>query len=282
MLESSLIDKLIELALAEDLAEGDITSKLTLDPEQVGKAEILAKENLIFCGGFLIERIIRSYRSNLKVKLNFAEGDAIKQGQIIGELAGRVVDLLSLERTILNFLQHMSGIATHAKRLSEKAAPLVLLDTRKTTPGWRLLEKYAVKVGGAKNHRMSLGDMILIKDNHIDACGGIKATLEKVYRDKPADMPVEIEVRDLKELNQALEFKPNIIMLDNMSYDDMEAAINIVNEKSPATELEVSGGVNIDNFKDLNRIGAKLASMSALSIQAMPVDISMKITKSSG
>ena len=277
MLENPLIDKLIELALEEDLADGDITSKLTLDLEQEGTAEILAKEDMILCGSFLIERIIRSYRSNIKVNLLFDEGAAIKKSTIIGSLSGRVVDLLALERTILNFLQHISGLATHAKRLSEKAAPMILLDTRKTTPGWRVLQKHAVKVGGAKNHRMSLGDMILIKDNHIDACGGIKATLEKVYKDKPADMLVEIEVRDLKELAEALEFKPDIVMLDNMGSEDTLEGIAMCKKESPETQIEISGGVNEERFEELNKLGAPMASMSALTTKAPPVDISMNI-----
>ena len=274
---NKLIDKLIELALLEDLEKGDITSELTLDPTQEGQAELLAKEDMILCGSFLIERITKSYRSNVKVDLLFDEGAAIEKGTVIGSLSGRVVDLLALERTILNFMQHMSSVATHAKRLTKKAAPMVLLDTRKTTPGWRVLQKYAVKVGGAKNHRMSLGDMILIKDNHVDACGGIKATLEKVYKNKPANMPVEIEVRDLKELSEALEFKPDIVMLDNMGSKDTLEGIALCKKESPDTQIEISGGVNEENFEKLNELGAPMASLSALTTKAPPVDISMNI-----
>ncbi|MCB0318854.1 MAG: carboxylating nicotinate-nucleotide diphosphorylase, partial [Bdellovibrionales bacterium] len=214
----------------------------------------------------------------VKSNVLIAEGEKLETGQTIASLKGNVIDLLALERTILNFLQRLSGIATHTAELVKKANPLVLLDTRKTTPGWRILEKYAVKIGGAKNHRMNLGDLILIKDNHIDASGGVKQVLEKVYKDKPPYMPVEIEIRNTDELIQALEFKPDIIMLDNMTYSEIKKSISLCIETSPNTQIEISGGVNEESFEDLRNAGVKLASLSALISKASTVDISMKIS----
>jgi nicotinate-nucleotide pyrophosphorylase (carboxylating) len=209
------------------------------------------------------------------------DGARVADADWLCELHGSTQHLLAIERTVLNFLQRMSGVATYTHSFCEQAKGLHVLDTRKTMPGWRVLDKYATRVGGARNHRTSLGDMVLVKNNHIDAHpGGIRAALAAVLAQKPLYMPWEVEVRDLTELAIALEFKPTIVMLDNFSDILISDAVALVRQNSHQPLIEVSGGVHRERLSSLGALGIDAVSVGALTTQATNVDISMRITKS--
>lgn len=281
MLISPHVDALIQLALEEDLGGGDITSELTIPAAHQSRARILARERLVVCGLMLVERIAKAVDSELEVSLLCNEGDTAKPEEALAEVRGCTRSLLAAERTILNFLQHLCAVATNARTLSKQAQGLTLLDTRKTTPGWRVLEKYAVRVGGAANHRGSLGDMILVKNNHIDANGGdIRATLKKLSK-RPPYMGVEVEVRSLKELSVALEFEPDVVMLDNMDDSTISKALALVARAAHRPLVEVSGRVRPERFARLRTLGVSYASLGLLTSGIATVDISMRITPSS-
>jgi nicotinate-nucleotide pyrophosphorylase (carboxylating) len=279
MLNSPLVDKLIDLAIEEDLSFGDITSELTVPAATKGKAVILARERLIVCGLPLVERILSRAGRALKFEALAKEGSLAKAQQPICRLKGKARDILALERTILNFLQRMSGVAGAAAAAQKAAGNLCVLDTRKTTPGWRVLEKYAVRVGGATNHRFSLGDMILVKNNHIDACNGdIQATLRPIFKARPRYMPVEVEVRDINELKATLKFPVDVVMLDNFSDLKIVPALALVNSKTKRPLVEVSGGITESRLTQLQKLGVDCVSMGALTTKATNCDISLRLT----
>ncbi|MBW2738147.1 MAG: carboxylating nicotinate-nucleotide diphosphorylase, partial [Deltaproteobacteria bacterium] len=213
---------------------------------------------------------------DISFRPNFKDGDFIEKGKIVLEVEGKLRVLLMGERTALNFLQHLSGIATHVRSYMDSIANknVRLVDTRKTTPGLRGLEKYAVRVGGAHNHRMGLYDGVLIKDNHIAVCGGIKKAIESI-KDKLSHLvKIEVEVSDLDSVKQALEAGADVIMLDNMDIDQIKKAIKFINGKSV---VEISGGVTIDGLNQLATTGVDIISAGALTHSARSVDISMRI-----
>lgn len=275
---SSYITKLVELALAEDGDSGDVTSRVALPEHHMSSASLIAKEDFVFCSGGIIEEIIRC--SGLSVTLNgiTSDGARVSTGSELGVLKGRTGDILTLERTVLNFIQRLSGIATNTSTYVAAAGSLTVLDTRKTTPGWRLLEKYAVTIGGAKNHRMHLGDLILIKNNHIDAYdGNLKSLFEKVYSERPAYIPVEVEVRTQQELESVLTHcTPDIIMLDNMNDRDIRASAAYLKTRAPSVKIEISGGMNLERLHALSDLDISV-SIGALTTQARSVDISLRI-----
>lgn len=276
---SPLIADLISLALQEDLSLGDVTSELTIEPSQRAKASIRAKEDLVVCGGgWLIEEISAAAALPLSLLSYKDDGERVRSGGSIAELEGSARTLLSIERTVLNFLQHLSAIATHVDSVMKQTTKLMVLDTRKTLPGYRILEKYAVRVGGARNHRMSLGDMILIKDNHIAANGGdLRTTLVRVFERKAPYMPVEVEVTSLEEIRVALEFPVQVLLLDNMDDVMLSKAVTLVRKSSPDVLLEASGRVTQERFATFEKIGIDTVSMGALTYGASHVDISMDI-----
>lgn len=279
MLDTPPIRKLIRLAIEEDLSNGDITSELTVPADRISEAKILAREKLIVCGLPIVATIFSELGWLVTLSEALAEGREIAANDVMLRMRGRSRDLLAAERTILNFLQRTCGVATFARNAVAIANGITVLDTRKTMPGWRSLDKYAVRVGGARNHRANLGEMILVKNNHIDANGGsITATLDRVVAQKPLYMPVEVEVRNLAELEESLKFRPEIVMLDNMSDDMIEQAIQVVAKTSPATRVEVSGGLRTERFAELRKRGVSCVSMGALTTQARNVDISLRIT----
>ncbi|MCO6430958.1 MAG: carboxylating nicotinate-nucleotide diphosphorylase [Deltaproteobacteria bacterium] len=279
MLDSPLVKKIIRLAIEEDLSQGDVTSELSIPVAHKSLGRFVAKENLIVCGVPLLQLIASEIGGNLKVVQVIEEGKQARRGTVIAEVSGRTVALLAFERTALNFLQRMCGIATFTRNAVKKAGSITLLDTRKTMPGHRVLDKYSVRVGGARNHRFSLGDLILVKNNHVDAGkGGLPGVLERIIRLKPPYMAVEVEVRNRKELEQSLSFKPEIVMLDNMNNREVAAAISLAQKLSPSTMIEVSGGVSIERLPALSKLGVQLVSMGALTNKAQAVDISLRIT----
>ena len=278
MFDSPLVRKLVDLAIEEDLAHGDITASLTVPESHTSKAKVIAREKLVVCGLDIVAEIVKSGGWSLSVQKKASEGAWAADGDILVELAGSTRELLSAERTILNFLQRLSGVATYTREFCENQKGLMILDTRKTMPGWRLLDKYAVKTGGASNHRFSLGDMVLVKNNHIDAHPqGIKGALADVVAKKPLYMPWEVEVRNLDELKVALSFNPTIVMLDNFNDDALKDAVALVKSAAHQPMIEVSGGVSKERLAKIQAAGVDAASVGALTTRAPNVDISMRI-----
>jgi nicotinate-nucleotide pyrophosphorylase (carboxylating) len=278
MFDSPLVRKLVDLAIEEDLAHGDITVSLTVPESHTSKAKVIAREKLVVCGLDIVAEIVKSGGWSLSVHKKASEGAWAADGDILVELAGSTRELLSAERTILNFLQRLSGVATYTREFCDAQKGLKILDTRKTMPGWRLLDKYAVKTGGASNHRFSLGDMVLVKNNHIDAHPqGIKGALADVVAKKPLYMPWEVEVRNLEELKIALSFNPTIVMLDNFNDDALKDAVALVKSAAHQPMIEVSGGVSKERLAKIQAAGVDAASVGALTTRAPNVDISMRI-----
>jgi nicotinate-nucleotide pyrophosphorylase (carboxylating) len=278
MFDSPLVRKLVDLAIEEDLAHGDITASLTVPESHTSKAKVIAREKLVVCGLDIVAEIVKSGGWSLSVQKKASEGAWAADGDILVELAGSTRELLSAERTILNFLQRLSGVATYTREFCDAQKGLKILDTRKTMPGWRLLDKYAVKTGGASNHRFSLGDMVLVKNNHIDAHPqGINGALADVVAKKPLYMPWEVEVRNLEELKIALSFNPTIVMLDNFNDDALKDAVALVKTAAHQPMIEVSGGVSKERLAKIQAAGVDAASVGALTTRAPNVDISMRI-----
>lgn len=280
LLTSPSIKKLVSLALEEDLQFGDVTAALTVDAGRMASATIISKERLIVCGTFMASIVNEVSCGDISIEVLAHDGGEVQEKTPLVILRGRATTLLSLERTILNFMQRMSGVATYTHDfIAVAGSKIAVLDTRKTLPGWRALDKYSVTVGGGKNHRFSLGDMILVKNNHIDANpGGVQEALKKVAAQKPPYMGWEVEVRTLSELSEALPFSPDIIMLDNFTDDMVLEACKMLDSVSPRPLLEVSGGMTSERAKKLSGMGVDAVSVGALTTAARNVDISMKVT----
>ena len=278
MLNTPHVQRLIKLALEEDLGRGDLTASLSVSPEHKSTAEIIAREDLIICGLPVVNIIIECADSKLKFTELVSDGETLKPDTVIGKLEGATVDILSLERTFLNFLQRLSGVATFTKDFVSGLDKLTVLDTRKTTPGWRLLEKYAVRVGGAKNHRMDLSDMLLVKNNHISACGSdLDGLLSRINSSKPPYVQLEVEVRDEIELKAALKHSPSVVMLDNMNDGQVSSALEIIGESEKPPLVEVSGGITVERAKKLDKLGVDFVSVGALTTKSRWRDISLRI-----
>jgi nicotinate-nucleotide pyrophosphorylase (carboxylating) len=271
------LERLIDLALEEDIATGDITTEALIAPEARGQADIVAKAPMVVAGLMVARRVFERLDSGLQIRELVAESQTADAGDILMKIEGRMASLLTAERTALNFLQRLCGIATHVRRYVESLpeTPVRLVDTRKTTPGWRALEKYAVRTGGAHNHRLNLSDGILIKDNHIAACGGIAAAVARARRHAPHSLKIEVETGTLDEVATALAAGADIIMLDNMGPEEIQAAVNLVAGRA---QVEISGGVQRANLAPLAACGANIISVGALTHGATSVDISMRIT----
>lgn len=274
------VEKLIQLALEEDLGPGDITTEILIPRDRKGRAEIVAKEDLVLAGSDVVAAVFKKLDQDISVNFNFRDGDNIAKGEVIAEVRGRFSVLLEGERTALNFLQRLCGIATHVRTyLAEmgETGRTRLVDTRKTTPGWRALEKYAVRVGGAGNHRMSLFDGILIKDNHIAVCGGVRNAVEKARAKAHHLLKIEVEVTNMGELEEALESGADVIMLDNMGDEEIVESLKKIDGRAT---VEVSGMVRKDRLAFLSSVGVDIVSSGALTHQARAVDISMRISGS--
>lgn len=279
---SSYVQRLIRLALDEDLELGDVTTRYLEVYDKKITGHILAREELVVCGLELVAQVFQELGAEIEISSQSSEGALVPANTQMLRFQAKICATLQAERTVLNILQRMSGVATHTRNLVRQAGSLTLYDTRKTTPGWRTLEKYAVAVGGAKNHRFSLGDMILVKNNHVDAYpGGMRGLLEEITAKKDKELRFEVEVRNQEELSIALEFRPDAIMLDNFALSDIKPSVARIKGRSPDTLVEVSGGVNIDRFPELENLGIDYLSMGALTHQATAVDISLRIEKES-
>lgn len=278
MLKRETIREIVKRALAEDLGEGDITSIFTIPKNINALGIIVAKERGVLAGTMVAEQVFKVVDKNTKITFHKQDGERFITGNIIADIQGKAVSLLAAERVALNFLQRLCGIATLTRKyvLQVKGTGAKILDTRKTTPGLRILEKYAVRMGGGYNHRIGLYDQILIKDNHINLGGGIKNVLNKVKNIDSGKIFIEIEVRNIRQLKQALSYDIERIMLDNMSIEDIKKAVEIVNNKC---ELEVSGNVGLDNVRRIAKTGVDYISVGALTHSYRSIDLSMRIRK---
>jgi nicotinate-nucleotide pyrophosphorylase (carboxylating) len=273
------IDRLINLAIAEDIGDGDHSSLACIPENEQGKVHLLVKEEGVLSGIEITKEILKKIDSNLKIEILLNDGTKIKPGDIAFIISGRVISILQAERLILNFLQRMSGIATQTAVYADliKDLPTKVLDTRKTTPGLRFIEKLAVLTGGGQNHRLGLFDMIMLKDNHIDFAGGIEPAINKVtdyLKKQGKNLKIEVEVRDFKELNEVLKVgKIHRIMLDNFSVEDTKKAVKIINGRF---ETESSGGINLETIRKYAECGVDFISIGALTHQIKSLDLSLK------
>ena len=268
-------DNLILLALQEDITSEDITTNSVMRDYQLGEVELICKEDGVIAGLDVFKRVFELLDDKTEVTFNCKDGDEVKKGQKLGLVRGDIRVLLSGERTALNYLQRMSGIATYTRNIADllKGSKTKLLDTRKTTPGMRIFEKYAVKVGGGYNHRYNLSDGILFKDNHIGAAGGVKEAVLMAKEYAPFVRKIEVEVENLEMLKEALEAGADIIMLDNMSVEDMKEAVRLTAGRA---ETECSGNVTKENVARLVDIGVDYISSGALTHSSPILDLSLK------
>jgi nicotinate-nucleotide pyrophosphorylase (carboxylating) len=273
---STEIDAIIRLALAEDVGRGDITTEATVSPETITRAEILQKAPGVVCGLPVVEAVFRTLDPRVRVSRTVAEGSFDAGRRVVARIDGVAAAILTGERTALNFLQRLSGVATASRRATELVAGTraTVIDTRKTTPGLRVLEKYAVRVGGARNHRAGLDDGFLIKENHIRAAGGIAPAVYAAQLRAAPGQVVEVEVTTLDELDDALAAGARLILLDNFSTEQMLAAVARARGRA---RLEASGGIGFDNLADVARTGVDFVSLGALTHSAGVLDFSLEI-----
>jgi len=268
-------DHLIRQALAEDITNEDITTNAVMPEPRLGQVQLIGKQDGIIAGLEIFKRVFQLLDENVKVQMNIKDGDRIKEGEILATVLGDVRALLSGERTALNYLQRMSGIATYTRSVAEllEGSKTRLLDTRKTTPNNRIFEKYAVKVGGGCNHRYNLSDGILLKDNHINAAGGVKKAIQMAKEYAPFIRKIEVEAENLDMVQEAVLAGADIIMLDNMSPELMKKAIELIGGRA---ETECSGNVTLENVSTLVNLGIDYISSGALTHSSPILDISLK------
>ena len=277
MLNLRSLDPLIELAFEEDIGIGDITTEATVPPTQKGIGTLLAKSEGIVAGLPVAERVFEKLDATLTFRRLVKEGDAVVSDTPIAEVHGSAKTILIGERTALNFLQRLSGIATLTAQFVETVAnyDTKIVDTRKTAAGWRAVQKYAVRVGGAQNHRFGLYDGVLIKDNHIVAAGGIGNAVQRAQQTAPHTAKIEVEVETVEQVDEALKAGADILLLDNMPPGLMARVVQEVNNQAVT---EASGGITLDTVKAVAATGVDFISVGALTHSAMPMDISLNLT----
>ena len=273
---SAELETLIRIALEEDIGSGDITTSCTVPPGAVGKGMIVAKEPLVLAGVDVARQVFLLVEGKLKIDLPLKDGSRAYEGDTVLEVKGDLTAMLMAERTALNFLQRLSGIATLTRAFVDKVegTRTRILDTRKTTPGYRFLEKAAVRVGGGYNHRFGLHDGVLIKDNHIAAAGSIREAVKAAVESRTHTLRVQVEVETLEQLAEAIAAGADVVMLDNMDLETMAEAVRQTKGKVP---LEASGGITLDNVRDVASTGVNLISIGALTHSVRAVDMSMEI-----
>jgi len=274
------IEEIIDRALAEDLGKGDVTTDALISGDRQGTGFIVAKKEGILAGINIAKQVFHRVDPELKVEVLVEEGTRVKLGDRVARVSGSIASILKAERVALNFLQRLSGIASETNRYVEavKGLPVRIMDTRKTTPGLRSLEKHAVKAGGGENHRMSLGDGILIKDNHLAALRrqglNIKEIIATARQNAPQRLPVEVEVGTVLEASEAAEAGVDIVMLDNMNLEDMRKAVKSIHGRAL---IEASGGITLDNVRAVAETGVDFISIGALTHSAKALDISLEL-----
>jgi nicotinate-nucleotide pyrophosphorylase (carboxylating) len=277
MIDRTELAAVVRRALEEDVGQGDVTSAWTLSPELTGHGVFLSKAGGVLAGLAVAREVFAQVSAGIQLAALKADGDAIAAGDELALVEGPMAAMLTAERTALNFVQRMSGIATATSRYVEavRGTRAVILDTRKTAPGLRLLDKWAVRLGGGQNHRMRLDDMVLIKDNHIAAAGGVRAAVERVRAHNARQLPIEVEVKTWAELEGAAALQPDRILLDNMTPREMRRAVEWVAGRVP---LEASGGITIDSVREVAETGVDYISVGALTHSVVALDISLEVT----
>lgn len=272
-----VLDPILNRALAEDIGTGDVTTLATIAPGTQASAELVAKEDFVLSGIDVARRVFHLLSAETAFEKLIEDGQKVKRGEVIAWIKGDAAVLLQGERVALNLLQRMSGVATLTASFVKavEGTGAVVVDTRKTTPGLRVLEKYSVRMGGGGNHRMALYDAVLIKENHVAAAGGITTAVSRAKSSVPHTQKVEVEVRNQEEVAEALEAGADILLLDNMSLDELKAAVALVGD---CAVTEASGGVNLETIRDIAETGVGLISVGALTHSYRAVDISMLFT----
>ncbi len=267
------LEKFIKEALKEDIGAGDITTNAIISDKETAAGKVIAKEDLILCGLDIVKNIFSYLDKNIEIDPKHTDGEKVQNGSTLLTFSGNTRSLLTGERVALNILQRLSGIATLTAKFVEKVPNSVkILDTRKTTPGMRILEKYAVHCGGGSNHRFGLYDAVLIKDNHIKAAGSVTRAVEKARKNIPHPQEIEVEVKNMEEAKEALQSECDIIMLDNMSVDQIKEAVGIINKKA---KIEISGNIELSNIENIASLGIDSISIESITHSAPAVDISM-------
>lgn len=278
MIDNPLIDAVIDIAFKEDIGDGDHTTLSCIPHDLEGHARLLVKQDGILCGVELAKKIFAKFDPTLKMTQYLHDGDAIKKGDVAFIVEGKTISILQTERLVLNFMQRLSGIATQTHEYVKllEGTGTKILDTRKTTPGLRLLEKYAVKVGGGENHRIGLYDMILIKDNHIDYAGGVTAAITKTkeyLKAKGKNLKIEVEARTLDEIKEILTFDVDRILIDNFTPEETKTAVALINGKC---KTESSGGITKESIRAYAEAGVDYISVGALTHHISSLDLSLK------
>jgi nicotinate-nucleotide pyrophosphorylase (carboxylating) len=273
------VQRLLDLALEEDVGRGDVTTASVIDETQEAEAEIVAREKAVVCGLGVVEAVFTRFDWRTRVRMRVSDGDPAAPGTVVASVRGPAAALLAGERTALNFLQHLSGIATLAQAFvaAAEGAKLRITDTRKTTPGLRALEKYAVRVGGGANHRSDLASGVLIKDNHIALVGSVREAVRRARASAPHGLRVAVEVDTLAQLDEALEAGAEGILLDNFQTRDMAEAVKRVRERRPQVIVEASGGVTLDRIHEISKTGVDVISIGAITHSARAVNFSCEI-----
>lgn len=278
MIDNQLVDELIDIALREDIGDGDHTTLSCIPHDLQGRARLLVKQDGILCGVEVAKKVFKKFDPELRIDVLISDGTPIRKGDVAFTVSGRTISILQTERLILNFMQRLSGIATQTQEYVQllEGTKTRILDTRKTTPGMRLLEKYAVRMGGGLNHRIGLYDMILIKDNHIDYAGGVTAAITKTKKylaELDKDLELVVEARTLDDIREILQFDVLRILIDNFTPEETKEAIRLINGKC---QTESSGGINKETIRAYAEAGVDFVSIGALTHQIRSLDLSLK------
>lgn len=280
------LDRLVRAALAEDVGDGDRTTQWSVPGGARGAAVVVSREDGVVAGGDAARRVFRAVSEQVEVEACVGDGEPLSAGDAVFRLRGPLGPILTAERTALNFLSHLSGVATRTRDFvrAVEHTPCRITDTRKTTPGWRRLEKAATRAGGAENHRMGLFDMVLLKENHVRAAGGLRAALEAVRaRADDAGLEVEVEVESVAELRRALSGRPDRVLLDNMSLSEIRSAVRVVrDDEAGSPRLEASGGVDLETAPEVAETGVDLISVGRLTHSAPALDLSLLVEQVEG
>ena len=276
MMDEKALRRVIETALQEDVGTGDVTTQCTVPEGTRITGRFLAKGQGVLCGTDVVKAVFAYVNPGIRVEFHFQDGETVKAGDVIADIGGDAASILTGERTALNLLQHMSGIATYAREMTElvKDYPVKILDTRKTTPGLRMLEKHAVRVGGGHNHRFSLADGVLIKDNHIQAAKGITNAVRAARARAPFTLKIEVETETLEQVREALSAGADIIMLDNMTTEMMREAVQLINRRAA---VEASGNMAQRDIREVAAMGVDCISVGDLTNHVRPLDISLRL-----
>ncbi len=273
------VQRILDLALEEDVGRGDVTSASVIDESQEAEADIVSNERAVVCGLGVVEAVFTRFDWRTRLRMKVADGDPVQPGTVVATVRGPAAALLAGERTALNFLQHLSGIATvtQAYVAAAEGAKVRVTDTRKTTPGLRALEKYAVRIGGGANHRSDLASGILIKDNHIALVGSVREAVRRARATAPHTLRVVVEVDNLTQLDEALEAGAEGVLLDNFQLRDMAEAVQRIRDRRPQTVIEASGGVTLDRIREISKTGVDVISTGSITHSARAINYSCEI-----